>query len=344
MFWLQGGDITVRNNVVDLQGVSTTTTYTGEQLVWHTANMASAPTLNDDRIHVLNNTVYHDERTGGGVPVLQRRPASGSSHVCRNNLAWLPNQTGARRIDDGGAWSSANNLFAGPNPFVAVPPQQGAGSIASFQLAGSGLAVDGGYDYPAGDPTVRLDAGNRCRPADGPGRGRDRALGRGRLRSERRERLPATAVATRAGSRAGTRTPLAIPDARVSARADRARSRDLDLVGAGVDLQHLGVAGELLDLVLGHVAVAAEELHRLERHLDRRLRRVELHRRRLGEAHRLALRRPVSIVAEHQVLDVHARHLHLARASPGSAGTRRSAGRTARAPARTRATARGSAR
>ena len=45
---------------------------------------------------------------------------------------------------------------------------------------------------------------------------------------------------------------------------------DLDLVGAGVDLQHLGVAGELLDLVLGHVAVAAEELHRLERDLDRR--------------------------------------------------------------------------
>ena len=44
---------------------------------------------------------------------------------------------------------------------------------------------------------------------------------------------------------------------------------DLDLVGAGVDLEHLGVAGELLDLELGHVAVAAVELHRLQRHLDR---------------------------------------------------------------------------
>jgi hypothetical protein len=167
VFWLQGGDITVRNNVVDLQGVSTTTTWSGEQLVWHSPNMESAPTLNDDRIHVLNNTVYHDERTAAAFQFCSGGSV-GSGHVCRNNLAWLPNQTGARRIDDGGAWSSANNLFAGPNPFVAIPPEQGAGSIASFQLAGSGLAVDGGYDYPAGDPSVRLDAGNRCRPADGP--------------------------------------------------------------------------------------------------------------------------------------------------------------------------------
>ena len=46
---------------------------------------------------------------------------------------------------------------------------------------------------------------------------------------------------------------------------------DLDLVGPGVDLQDLGVAGQLLDLVLGHVAVAAEQLHGLERHLDGRV-------------------------------------------------------------------------
>src|SRR5262249_61173719 len=40
----------------------------------------------------------------------------------------------------------------------------------------------------------------------------------------------------------------------------------LDLVGAGVDLEDLGVARELLDLVLGHVPVAAEELDGFERH------------------------------------------------------------------------------
>jgi hypothetical protein len=165
-FWLQGGDITIRNNVLDLQGVSTTTTYQGEQLVDRSPNVAAGPNLNDDRIHVLNNTVYHDERTAAAFQFC-KGGRIGTGHVCRNNLAWLPNQTGARRIDDGG-WSAANNLFAGPNPFVAMPPPQGAGSIASFQLAGSGLAVDGGYFYPAADPMVRLDANNRCRPADGP--------------------------------------------------------------------------------------------------------------------------------------------------------------------------------
>ena len=43
-------------------------------------------------------------------------------------------------------------------------------------------------------------------------------------------------------------------------------------VGAGIDLQHLGVARELLHLVLGHVAVAAEQLHGFERDLGLGLR------------------------------------------------------------------------
>ena len=45
---------------------------------------------------------------------------------------------------------------------------------------------------------------------------------------------------------------------------------DLDLVGAGVDLEDLGVPGELLDLELGHVAVAAVQLDGLHRHLGGR--------------------------------------------------------------------------
>src|SRR6266404_8166143 len=75
----------------------------------------------------------------------------------------------------------------------------------------------------------------------------------------------------------------------IASRQQRSRDlRDLDLVGAAVDLQDLGVAAELLDLELGHVAVAAVELYRLEADVHRRLRGVELARRRLGEAERLA--------------------------------------------------------
>src|SRR5689334_673398 len=86
--------------------------------------------------------------------------------------------------------------------------------------------------------------------------------------------------------------------------------RYLDLVRPRIDLQHLGVAAELLDLELGHVAVAAEELHGLERDLHRGLRRVELARRGLGEVHLPSGRRHLDL-AEDEVLQVHACDLHL---------------------------------
>src|ERR1700722_19481044 len=84
---------------------------------------------------------------------------------------------------------------------------------------------------------------------------------------------------------------------------------DLDLVGAGVDLEDLGVAGQLLHPELGHVPVTAEELHRLHGHLRRGLGRVQLHGRGLGQGEALA--GPAQLdVAEDQVLDVQAGHLH----------------------------------
>ena len=91
----------------------------------------------------------------------------GAAHLCRGNLACLPGQTGRRVVDDRGAWSSSHNVYAGPNPFAAAIPQQGLSRLTSFRLATSGAAADAGYDYGASEPSVRLDAGNRCRPADG---------------------------------------------------------------------------------------------------------------------------------------------------------------------------------
>ena len=67
------------------------------------------------------------------------------------------------------------------------------------------------------------------------------------------------------------------------------RSRRLDLVRAGVDLEDLGVPAELLHLELGHVAVAPEQLDGLERDLHGRLGRVELAGGGLGQVHALAV-------------------------------------------------------
>jgi hypothetical protein len=163
-FWLQGGDITVRNNVIDLQGiVDGTDTQT---LALHDPNLSGSN--QDDRIHVLNNTVYYDD----AISIDDFRFCGGSSigtgHLCQNNLAWLPNHSGLRFVDDGPGWTSSSNVFATTNPFAAPIPQQGATDPANFQPDPQGTVVDGGSGFTGSSTHVALDFGLRCRPADGP--------------------------------------------------------------------------------------------------------------------------------------------------------------------------------
>src|SRR5689334_2704021 len=86
--------------------------------------------------------------------------------------------------------------------------------------------------------------------------------------------------------------------------------RDLDLVGPAVDLEHLGVPAELLDAVLGHVAVAAEELDGFEADFHRGLRTVELAGARLGQAEAAVPAGELDLLEE-EVLDVAPRDFHL---------------------------------
>jgi PKD repeat protein len=165
VFWLQGGDLTVRNNVVDLQGIDPTGP--GEiQLVGQDANMASGPGLLDDRVHVLNNVMYFDEPTARAFRFCNSL-AAGSGHECRNNLAWLPNQTGLQEADDG-SFLSSNNVFGAENPFVGAVPGQGQTSAAHFVPSAQATdVIDSGYDFGNGPSQVPLDFAGECRPADG---------------------------------------------------------------------------------------------------------------------------------------------------------------------------------
>src|SRR3954469_13586083 len=78
----------------------------------------------------------------------------------------------------------------------------------------------------------------------------------------------ATAAAKRMRLEEGTRGPASAPH---RAGDDHA----LDLVGALVDLRDLGVAHHPLDRVVVDVPVAAEDLHGVDGHRHRRVRREE---------------------------------------------------------------------
>ncbi len=168
-FWVQGGDITIRDNIFDLQGIEGGNTSNPERLAEQVANLAGSPGLNDDRIHVLNNAVYYDEAINRPFRICQSR-AAGSDHVCRNNLIHLPNNGGQKTADDGNFLSS-NNAFAAANPFVGPLPEQGLSQPSDFQLAGDAPEVDAGYAFGSEASGTWTDFGRRCRPADGPDAG-----------------------------------------------------------------------------------------------------------------------------------------------------------------------------
>lgn len=167
-FWIQGGDATVRDNIIDLQGIEAGNAPEQDRLVSQGFNMPSAPGLDDDRIHVVNNVVYFDEAVQRTFRICESL-SSGTGHRCQNNLVYLPNHSGPKYPTDGTpGWQSSNNLITTTSPFAWPVPDQGQSTPANFQLAaGATGAVDAGYDFGVQDAGTRLDFASRCRPADG---------------------------------------------------------------------------------------------------------------------------------------------------------------------------------
>src|SRR6185295_8189879 len=132
-FWIQGGDVTIRDNIFDLQGIQGGDSYNADRLAEQAPNLAGSPGLNDDRLDVLNNAVYFDDAFDRPFRICQTF-AAGSGHQCRNNLVVAPNHGGNWAIDDG-HFASSNNLFTRESPFVAAIPQQGLSKPSDFRLA-----------------------------------------------------------------------------------------------------------------------------------------------------------------------------------------------------------------
>jgi hypothetical protein len=158
-----GGDQTFRNNVADYRGSMTGSL--PNRFVSARGN-AHPNATNDDNIHVYNNTVYFDDPYSGEFNFCHDLGA-GSGLVCRSNLLYAPNVTGAFLAGTGG-FVASNNLDAAANPFVAPPPPQGSTDKDDFRIASPNPSViDAGYHFSPDvdrDQWVYDDAFGGCRP------------------------------------------------------------------------------------------------------------------------------------------------------------------------------------
>jgi cysteine-rich repeat protein len=158
-----GGDLTIRNNVVDAQGIDFSQAGSRTRLVTHAPGLGTG--RNEDRVHVLNNTLYSDD-AGPRTVVLCDSMSVGTGHECLGNLAYVPANSGTDVIADGAGWSANRaNQFANATPFASTVPQQGATTPASFEPAATGPAKDSGDDFVASTSVANVrDFAKRCRP------------------------------------------------------------------------------------------------------------------------------------------------------------------------------------
>ncbi len=173
IYEIQGGGMTIRNNVYDLQGGFTGglsfVQVTGSPTA---ARSGSTPTGN---VHVYNNTLYFNQSISSPFSFTSLRgTGTGCTQNCfsRNNLLVAPSFTGA--VGNSSAFTASNNLLIRtPNPFATTVPARGSTRISNFRLgSGSAGAVDTGYSFSASsnrDVWVYDDAFGGCRGTSSTG-------------------------------------------------------------------------------------------------------------------------------------------------------------------------------
>ena len=176
-FGLDGGNHTIRNNVIDLQGSQSSSIggHDDFRLVFAygdpgAASSGSAPGGN---VHVYNNTIFNDDAYSDDIRFIDENLTGGNSGcpsgcMSRNNLVVWPNYTGDTTPNDATPVTSSNNLVLTSEVFVATVPEIGLTQIDDFRLAAASSPIDAGYDFVAGTDTDRWvykDTGSRCRTA-----------------------------------------------------------------------------------------------------------------------------------------------------------------------------------
>jgi hypothetical protein len=211
VWWIQGGDQTFRNNVVDLSGAQVAS---AARVILEQYGPTSPGGGNRNRLHFVNNTVVATTALPE-IVACGFAASGGTGHQCRNNLIYAPLAT-RKTIAENGDWAETNNLasYTPAFPFRASLPAVGGRRLADFELAPSAAAVDAGVDLDGTAPAhVASDARQLCRPGG-------RAWDVGAL-----ERNAASCVSgCGGGSGFGTAVVAAIAAARKSRRRGKSRA------------------------------------------------------------------------------------------------------------------------
>jgi hypothetical protein len=157
---IRAGEVTVRNNTIDLSGLGS-----------NGGNIRMCYVIDEprgggsyDNVHCFNNTIYSGDQSNEGLILCEANVGAG--HRCYNNLVYTPNLTGSFD-ESSGSWQVGGNLRASASPFAAgsQPGVPFATSGAEFVLAPTDtLATDRGVSI-AGTfaNSIHHDWAGRCR-------------------------------------------------------------------------------------------------------------------------------------------------------------------------------------
>ncbi len=167
VFELQGGRMTVRNNVVDLSDSFDTAGLSFVRVLGEPVSKVYGDTP-DDYYSIHHNTIYFSHAWSTDFPIVDENVANGTGCTADcyafNNLLVAPNFTAS--VTTTGFTGTGTTDIQTPNPFVGAVPARNVAEIDDFALAAASAPIDAGYDFIVGtdgDRWVHADALGNCR-------------------------------------------------------------------------------------------------------------------------------------------------------------------------------------
>lgn len=164
LFWGQGDDITVAENIINLRGM-----ISGGGTTTICAQSDTIAAYVEDRWSCINNTILGSAAQGAGDITLCQTVglgAAGTNSICRNNLIWESTKTSGNSTGASAGWTYSDNelLYGSANCPLAgndgscggftAPSETWPATEAKIRASGGGRAsvVDTGFVWPDNAP------------------------------------------------------------------------------------------------------------------------------------------------------------------------------------------------